>query len=208
MARATAAHSTVTFNDTSSCRFLDSGRSARCFAACRSSAARSNVHGDARRARPTARCCAPSHDGYAARFGVIHQRVVSLSADGCALDGEDMLSAGRRRGAVADAQRTNSPSGFTCIRRSRRNRAVRRPRRHAGAARTRRCGPSHAYGRHGRARGKRLSRRPGRPAPHPADRDLRPCPHGRRACTGASATRPPPPPARRAGRADEPELPL
>lgn len=32
-----------------------------------------------------------SHDGYADNFGVIHQRTLTLSADGLRLDGEDMF---------------------------------------------------------------------------------------------------------------------
>ena len=37
-------------------------------------------------------CGTASHDGYLARFGVIHRRVLMVTQDGSRLDGEDTLS--------------------------------------------------------------------------------------------------------------------
>jgi uncharacterized heparinase superfamily protein len=87
VARATAAHSTVTFNDTSSCRF---------------SAVRSRLFGSpivegpgrvsvTRDDDDKGHAVRASHDGYARRFGILHQRNLVLSADGDRLDGEDLF---------------------------------------------------------------------------------------------------------------------
>ena len=56
VARATAAHSTVTVNDASSCRFFESARCAGCWSACRSSAARTTWRRARRAARRASRC--------------------------------------------------------------------------------------------------------------------------------------------------------
>ncbi len=88
-ARTTAAHSTVTFNDASSCRFA-------------ATAARRRVHGAPIVSGPTrvpveretiadGEIIRATHDGYANRFSVVHQRSVILSPDGNRLDGEDMF---------------------------------------------------------------------------------------------------------------------
>ena len=77
VARATAAHSTVTFNDTSSCRFLKPARSSAC-SARRSSPGPSDVQ-VARQERDDGVMLRPSHDGYADRFGVVHQRTLRLA---------------------------------------------------------------------------------------------------------------------------------
>jgi len=89
VARATAAHSTVTFNDTSSCRFLDSMAFRRLFGI-------PIVDGPndvtvARDTEDTTTVLRAAHDGYAERYGIIHERFVSLSADGNRLDGEDVF---------------------------------------------------------------------------------------------------------------------
>jgi uncharacterized heparinase superfamily protein len=89
VARATAAHSTVTFNDASSCQFLDSGAFRRTFGVPIVDGPRHvSVSRD-----PEGRglMLRASHDGYAGRFGIIHERFVSLSADGNRLDGEDVF---------------------------------------------------------------------------------------------------------------------
>jgi uncharacterized heparinase superfamily protein len=89
VARATAAHSTVIFNDASSCRFLETGSFKRLIGTPIVSGPE-NV--------PVARedgadftVVRASHDGYAARFGAIHQRAIKLAADGARLDGEDLF---------------------------------------------------------------------------------------------------------------------
>jgi uncharacterized heparinase superfamily protein len=88
VARETAAHSTVTFNDSSSCRFLDSAGQHPFGSAISAGPRRVPVtreeHSDAILLRA-------SHDGYASRYSVIHQRTLQLAADGMRLDGEDMF---------------------------------------------------------------------------------------------------------------------
>jgi uncharacterized heparinase superfamily protein len=90
LARATAAHSTVTFNDSSSCRFLASGSLQRLLGVpivagpTRVSVARED-RGDATLLRV-------SHDGYDQRYGVVHQRTIRLAGDGGRLDGEDLFT--------------------------------------------------------------------------------------------------------------------
>jgi uncharacterized heparinase superfamily protein len=87
--RATGAHSTVTFNDDSSCRFLDS-------IAFRGLFGIPIVEGPenvtvARDTEGAATILRAAHDGYAERYGIIHERFVSLSDDGNTLDGEDIF---------------------------------------------------------------------------------------------------------------------
>ena len=89
VARATAAHSTVVFNDTSSCRFLESGSFKRIIGT-------PIVSGPthipvAREERSDALILRASHDGYSERFGVIHQRALKLAAEGTRVDGEDLF---------------------------------------------------------------------------------------------------------------------
>jgi len=87
LSRATAAHSTATINDASSCRFNLSPRLER-------------ITGTAMVDGPRRVECTrieqdrvqgfvASHDGYLTRFGLIHERQLILSADGNALDGCD-----------------------------------------------------------------------------------------------------------------------
>src|SRR5580693_7614124 len=86
LARATAAHSTVTFNDTSSARFVELAIFRRVLGGSPMLGGPSNVtvtredHDDAIMLRA-------AHDGYADRFGIVHERVLTLSADGTRLDG-------------------------------------------------------------------------------------------------------------------------
>jgi uncharacterized heparinase superfamily protein len=94
VARATAAHSTVTFDDRSSCRFLE-------FGSLRHLLFGTPIIGGLRDVRAARDDTAQgiglraSHDGYASEFGVIHHRAVRLSADGSALDGEDSFKPAR-----------------------------------------------------------------------------------------------------------------
>ena len=90
-ARATAAHSTAIFNDTSSCRFLLSEAFARLLGA-------PIISGPTeiklvRTERDGAHLCRASHDGYSERFGIMHQRSWRLANDGSRLDGEDIFFA-------------------------------------------------------------------------------------------------------------------
>jgi uncharacterized heparinase superfamily protein len=88
VARATAAHSTVVFNDTSSCRFLESGSFKRLFAGSPIVTGPASVP-VAREEPGDSILVRASHDGYADRFGVIHQRTLMLTKDGNRLEGED-----------------------------------------------------------------------------------------------------------------------
>jgi uncharacterized heparinase superfamily protein len=93
VARATAAHSTVTFNDTSSCRFLSSESFRRLLGSVIvSGPSKVDVSRQERDGGPVLRL---SHDGYADRFGIIHQRSLRLSSDGRRLDGEDLFTPSR-----------------------------------------------------------------------------------------------------------------
>ncbi len=89
VARATAAHSTVVFNDTSSCRFLESGMFKRLIGTPIIEGPTNVVV--AREERDDAMILRASHDGYAARFGIVHQRAVRVALDGNRLDGEDLF---------------------------------------------------------------------------------------------------------------------
>jgi uncharacterized heparinase superfamily protein len=88
VARATAAHSTVTFNDASSCRFLESRRLRRLLFGAPVIAGPHDVR-VTREDSAEATNLIASHDGYASAFAVIHHRKLRLSADGRTLDGED-----------------------------------------------------------------------------------------------------------------------
>lgn len=88
LSRTTAAHSTVTINDTSSCRFLIGTSLAR-------RAGEVIVEGPARttldrsKDEEGADIVVASHDGYVERFGLIHERRLKFSATGHRLDGVD-----------------------------------------------------------------------------------------------------------------------
>jgi uncharacterized heparinase superfamily protein len=103
-ARSTAAHSTLTYHDTSSCQFVEL------------SAMKRFLHGAPIVAGPVmvdnlrevvegGTLLTTSHDGYLARYGVIHRRILMLAQDGTRLDGEDSVSpapGGRFRGNDGD----------------------------------------------------------------------------------------------------------
>ena len=91
VARATAAHSTVTFNDKSSCRFLESGPLRRLLSGTPIVAGPRNVSVE-RMDTPAGALLRTSHDGYANDIGVIHSRAIQLSPDGGTLDGEDSFT--------------------------------------------------------------------------------------------------------------------
>jgi uncharacterized heparinase superfamily protein len=89
--RGTAAHSTVTFNDVSSCRFVESGAIKRLLHGVPIVGGPQQVE-VARLEQEGALVLRTSHDGYADNFGVIHQRALMLAADGTRLDGEELFS--------------------------------------------------------------------------------------------------------------------
>jgi uncharacterized heparinase superfamily protein len=91
VARATAAHSTVIFNDASCCRFAESGPIRHLLGGIPIVSGPSRVKID--RGEPSgAVVLRASHDGYAADFNIIHQRSLMLAADGRRLDGEDFFT--------------------------------------------------------------------------------------------------------------------
>jgi uncharacterized heparinase superfamily protein len=91
--RTTAAHSTLTLADNNSTALLNDGVLGKGV---------SEVTIDRQELEGSSRIEA-SHDGYARRFGLIHQRVLALSGDGRELKGEDVLlpSSGRRKPVTA-----------------------------------------------------------------------------------------------------------
>jgi uncharacterized heparinase superfamily protein len=95
VARATAAHSTATLNDTSSCRFLIETASSR-YIGTPIVAGPREVR-VARTERDGVHSIRASHDGYARNHGVVHQRSWLLSVDGTRLDGEDVFLAASPR---------------------------------------------------------------------------------------------------------------
>jgi uncharacterized heparinase superfamily protein len=97
VARATAAHSTVTFNDKSSCHFLESSsfRGLLFGTPIVAGPHHVTVERDDTADGATLRT---SHDGYAADFGVIHSRTLQINADGSVLDGEDSFTPSDVRG--------------------------------------------------------------------------------------------------------------
>lgn len=102
VARATAAHSTVTFNDASSCQFLDSALFRRTFGVPIVDGPRHvSVSRDTEGRAMTLRA---AHDGYAERFGIVHERFVSLAGDGNRLDGEDVFLPANGEALPADAE--------------------------------------------------------------------------------------------------------
>ena len=103
-ARGTAAHSTLTCHDTSSCQFVEFSAMKKLLQGAPIVSGPANVE-SYREAVPHGELLTTSHDGYLAKFGVIHRRVLMVSQDGSRLDGEDTLSAapgGKIRGNESD----------------------------------------------------------------------------------------------------------
>lgn len=87
LSRTTAAHSTVTINDGSSCRFLiGSAMARRVGEVIVEGPTEVPVEHDEEQG---AQIVAASHDGYVQRFGIIHERRLKLSTSGHRLDGID-----------------------------------------------------------------------------------------------------------------------
>jgi uncharacterized heparinase superfamily protein len=91
VARATAAHSTATLNDTSSCRFIETGAVKRLLQGTPMVGGPQNI-AIAREAEPQGTVLRASHDGYVDIFNILHERVLVLSPDGQRLDGEDLFT--------------------------------------------------------------------------------------------------------------------
>jgi uncharacterized heparinase superfamily protein len=90
-ARATPAHSTVTFNETSSARFIETATFRRLLGGSPMLGGPGHV-AVTREDRGEAIVLRAAHDGYA-DHGIVHERTVVLAADGTKFEGEDMFLA-------------------------------------------------------------------------------------------------------------------
>ncbi|WP_024511153.1 heparinase II/III family protein [Bradyrhizobium sp. ARR65] len=89
-ARSTAAHSTLTYHDTSSCQFVELSAMKRFLQGA--PVVGGPTHVEAYREEvANGALLTTSHDGYVPRFGVVHRRVLLLSHDGSRVDGEDTV---------------------------------------------------------------------------------------------------------------------
>ncbi len=92
LARATAAHSTVTFNNESSAQFVEAPVFQRVLGGSPMLGGPSHVS-VTREERPDSITLRAGHDGYAGRYGVVHERTVTLAGDGTHFEGEDLFLA-------------------------------------------------------------------------------------------------------------------
>jgi uncharacterized heparinase superfamily protein len=103
-ARTTPAHSTLTCHATSSCQFVEQSAMKRLLQGAPIVSGPANVESSRETVDEGERLTA-SHDGYRARFGLIHRRVLTMAHDGSRLDGEDTLApapGGRAKGSQID----------------------------------------------------------------------------------------------------------
>ncbi len=91
--RATAAHSTLTLDDANSTAILINGGIGHGVSEVEVERRDLEIEGQGPATRIEA-----SHNGYAARYGLIHQRILILRADGTELRGEDLLVPTGRKG--------------------------------------------------------------------------------------------------------------
>lgn len=89
VSRSTAAHSTATLDDTSSCRFATGAMVVRRLGPVVVSGPR---HVTVERADDGVMSLSASHDGYRGDFGVIHERRIAIAPDGGRIEGEDAFS--------------------------------------------------------------------------------------------------------------------
>jgi uncharacterized heparinase superfamily protein len=116
--RATAAHSTLVLDDANSTAVLINGKLGA--GVCEVEVDRRSLEGEQSEGEKAARTWGAtrleaSHDGYAARYGLIHRRILILRDDGAELRGEDLLvPAGKRgkRGKVGFAIRFHLGPGI------------------------------------------------------------------------------------------------
>ena len=155
VARATAAHSTVTFNDTSSCRFLTS-RVAEAAARRADPVRPDRRRRSSRQERDDGMVLRASHDGYVEPLRRRASAHAAALARRHARSTARICSCRRMARACRPGAATNSRCASTCIRLVKANRHQRRPRRHAGAAEPGGVDLRRLRGA-GRARGKRLS---------------------------------------------------
>jgi uncharacterized heparinase superfamily protein len=103
-ARGTSAHSTLTYNDTSSCQFVEASAMKRFLHGAPIVRGPARVE-NSREMVASGALLTAAHDGYLARFGIVHRRVILMAPDGSRLDGEDTVSpapGGRIRGSQSD----------------------------------------------------------------------------------------------------------
>lgn len=90
-ARSTAAHSTLTFHDTSSSQFVQASSMKKMLQGSPIVSGPSEVE-SRRETVEDGTLLTMSHDGYRKPFGIIHRRVLMLAQDGSKLDGEDTVA--------------------------------------------------------------------------------------------------------------------
>ncbi len=90
-ARSTLAHSTLACHETSSCQFVELSAMKRLLKGAPVISGPTNVE-SYREAVANGLLLTASHNGYLARFGVVHRRVLMIAQDGSRIDGEDTLS--------------------------------------------------------------------------------------------------------------------
>ncbi len=103
-ARSTAAHSTLTYHETSSCQFVELSAMKRLLHGAPVVSGPSNVE-SYREVVANGVLLTTSHDGYLPRFGVVHRRALMVALDGSRLDGEDTVApapGARTKGNDAD----------------------------------------------------------------------------------------------------------
>jgi len=103
-ARTTPAHSTLTCHETSSCQFVEQSAMKRLLQGAPIIGGPRNVESFRETVDDGERLTA-SHDGYLARFGLVHRRVLTIVHDGARLEGEDTLApapGGRMKGSRID----------------------------------------------------------------------------------------------------------
>lgn len=101
-ARETAAHSTLTYRETSSCEFVALSAMKRLLQGALIVSGPENIEVE-RQQHEDGVLLTASHDGYLRRFGLIHRRAIMLSDDGGRLDGEDALEIAAAAAARAGA---------------------------------------------------------------------------------------------------------
>lgn len=94
--RASAAHSTLVLDDTNSTSVQLHGQLGKGVEAVE--VEREELRASSAKSAPDATRVSASHDGYAARFGLTHQRILTLRSDGSELAGEDILLPVSRKG--------------------------------------------------------------------------------------------------------------
>src|SRR5436305_2407526 len=103
-ARGTAAHSTLTYHDTSSCQFVEFSAMKKLLQGAPIVSGPVEVE-SYREVVQNGTLLTTLHDGYMAKFGAIHRRVLMVANDGARIDGEDSLSppqGARLKGSDAD----------------------------------------------------------------------------------------------------------